>query len=135
MSHNRGNGDVNEILLMPVKSNDTLDRGSSVPILTLPENSNLSFFLLFLGSVLPQSAINKSSASEMESIRSHHRSLYKLSKTLGGKRYSYDTISNEVIGSEAMREHYGQEVWERLRAAKRQYDAYHILCPGINMWH
>lgn len=98
----------------------------------LPEGSTLSFFLLFVGSVVPQPGSGDvSEAVIMESIRAHHRSLYKLSAKLGGKRYSYDTITSEVTGEEACRDHYGEAVWERLRAAKRKYDPY-LYCALVS---
>ena len=59
--------------------------------------------------------------------------MYQLSVALGGKRYSYDTVTSEVSGGE-WKSHYGDDAWEKLRAAKREYDPYHILCPGIKMW-
>mmetsp|Transcript_40624 Transcript_40624/g.85318 ORF Transcript_40624/g.85318 Transcript_40624/m.85318 type:complete len:1056 (-) Transcript_40624:209-3376(-) len=142
-SLNRGDDGLNEILIMPVKSNSTLGKGHSVPMLPFPDHSSMSFFLLFLGSVVsrserppPESIIDDihSHYSTMDSIRAHHRQLYRLSNALGGKRYSYDTITSEVCGQKEWKEHYGDETWEQLRAAKRRYDPYHIFCPGVKMW-
>lgn len=152
----RGNDDMNEILIMPVKSNSTIKKGQRVPLCPLPDNSGLSFFLLFLGSV-----IDDSTQKVMTELRAHHRSckygdcivislfiirktytlviashtltVYQLSLELGGKRYSYDTVTSEVA-ADAWKEHFGADVWMELRAAKRAYDPNHILCPGIKMW-
>ena len=125
-SNNRGNDDVNEILIMPVKSNSTLNKGHNVPMFPLPNDSNLSLFLLLLGSVLQSEG--DSSETIMDSIRAHHRSLYHLSNALGDKRYSYyDTITSEVSGENAWSDYYGEDAWECLRAAKRKYDPRHIF--------
>lgn len=132
-SPDRGNDDVNEILIMPVRSNSALNKGHDVPLFPLPSGSDLSFFLLFLGSVVPESE-NDSSETIMDSIRAHHRGLYQLSNRIGGKRYSYDTITSEVSGESAWRDHYGDAAWELLCKSKRQNDPYHIFCPGIKMW-
>lgn len=60
--------------------------------------------------------------------------MYQLSIALGGKRYSYDTITNEVTGDE-WAAHFGDDAWSKLRAAKRKYDPHHMLCAGIpKMW-
>ena len=132
-SPKRGNDVVNEILIMPLKSNTNLSKGRHVPMCPLPDDSELSFFLLFLGSVVPGET-DDSPQTIMNDIREHHRSLYRLSTSLGGKRYSYDTITSEVGGSE-WRNHFGEATWEKLRAAKRLYDPNHMLCPGIKMWN
>ena len=73
-SDNRGNDHVNEILIMPVKSNATINKGNDVPMCPLPHpgDSGLSFFLLFLGSVVCESG--DSSEMIMSEIRTHHRS-------------------------------------------------------------
>ena len=54
----------------------------------------------------------------MSALRSHHRDLYKLSISLGGKRYSYDmitcTCTNEVSGEKEWKEHFGShpgKIW------------------------
>ena len=131
-SPKRGNDNVNEILIMPLKSNANLSKGHCVPMCPLPDDSELSFFLLFLGSVVPGKT-DDSPQTIMNDIREHHRSLYRQSNSLGGKRYSYDTITSKVDGS-GWRAHFGEATWEKLRAAKRLYDPNHILCPGIKMW-
>ena len=131
-SPKRGNDQLNEILIMPLKSNTNLSKGHRVPMCPLPEDSELSFFLLFLGSVVPGET-DDSPQTIMNDIREHHRSLYRSSNSLGGKRYSYDTITSEVDGSE-WRNHFGEATWEKLRAVKRLYDPNHMLCPGIKMW-
>ena len=71
----------------------------------------------------------------MSALCSHHRDLYKLgiSISLGGKRYSYDTITNEVSGEKEWKEHFGSS-WENLVLAKHKHDPHHVLCPGIKMW-
>ena len=131
-SPKRGEDRVNEILIMPLKSNANLSKGHRVPMCPLPDDSKLSFFLLFLGSVV-SGETDDSPQTIMNNIREHHRSLYRLSNSLGGKRYSYDTVTSEVDGSE-WRDHFGEVTWEKLRATKRLYDPNHILCPGIKLW-
>lgn len=132
-SDSRGDDSVNEILIMPVKSNAHLKKGRNTPMFPLPSEDGLSFFLLFLGSVVTKSE-SCSADKIMKSIRDHHRSLHYLTKSLGGKRYSYCTITSEVIGEVEWKQHYGESVWENLRVAKRKYDPYHVFYPGIKMW-
>lgn len=131
-SSSRGNDSTNEILIIPVKSNSALQSGSHVPMFPMPCDSDMSFFLLFLGSVIPQT--EKESSEIMKNICAHHRKLYKLSLTLGAKRYSYDTITSEVCGESVWKDHYGEETWRLLCTAKRKYDPFHTLCPGVKMW-
>ena len=130
-SSNRGDDSTNEILIMPIKSNSSLNTGYHSPMFPMPEDSELSFFLLFLGSVIPRPG--EGATEIMSALRSHHRDLYKLSISLGGKRYSYDTITNEVSGEKEWKEHFGSS-WENLVLAKRKHDPHHVLCPGIKMW-
>ncbi len=127
-SSERGNDSTNEILIMPLMSNSKLHSGYDVPMFSMPKDSSLSFFLLFLGSAIP------ASPEIISKIRAHHRGLYALSTKLGGKRYNYDTITNEVKGEKAWRDHFGDETWERFVAVKRKYDPEHFLCPGVKMW-
>lgn len=123
-SNDRGDDKTNEILIMPVK------KTFEVPMFSMPKDSELSYFLLFLGSVIPGQG-----SSKMSEIRAHHRKLHSLSSKLGGKRYSYDTITAEVQGPTAWKDHIGCETaWESLVNAKRRFDPNHILCPGVNMW-
>ena len=135
----RGDDRTNEILIMPVKSNSNLSSGHNVPMFALPKDSELSFFLLFLGSVVPKPQSDKSAApscsDQMSTIRAHHRKLYSLSTKLGGKRYSYDTITAEVKGETEWKAHFGfQETWNKLVLQKRKFDPKHILCPGVDMF-
>ena len=136
-SANRGDDSINEILIIPMKSNATLHRGYHVPMFPMPERSGqdddaLSFFLLFLGSVIPTPTI--SAEESMQTIRKHHRFLYNHSISVGGKRYSYDTITNEVRGEALWKEHYGEYTWHQICTSKRAYDPLHVLSPGVHMW-
>jgi len=123
---------TNEILIIPVKSNSKVCSGHDVRMFPMPKGSELSFFILFLGSVIPRSG--ETSQNIMAKIRAHHRSLHALSNALGGKRYSYDTITSEVKGENSWKQHFGEETWRGLVAAKRKFDPNHILCPGIPIW-
>jgi len=116
-----------EILLMPLKSNLSLGKGHSVPMFPMPEES-LSFFILFLTSVIGE--------RKCEDVIKHHRKLFKsaCSSKMGGKRYSYDTITSEVRGEDAWQSHYGSATWYQVCLAKREFDPYHILGRGIGMW-
>merc|ERR1712151_940689 len=103
----------------------------------MPEDTELSFFLLFLASVVPKGSDAEAACSAeiiMSKIRGHHSKLYTTSIDLGGKRYSYDTITAEVKGEDAWKAHYGDETWKGLVLAKRKFDPDHILSPGVNMW-
>ena len=64
----------------------------------------------------------------------HHKMLFDTSIALGGKRYSYDTVTATVQGEELWKEHYGSAAWHDVTVRKRRYDPWHILCPGIKMW-
>ncbi len=118
---------VSEILVMPLKSNLVLNRGHHVPMFPMPSET-LLFFVLFLGSAVGNRSI--------EDIREHHRRLFQssCSSAEGGKRYSYDTITNEVRGEIVWEGHYGSSVWNQMRLAKREYDPYHILGRGVGIW-
>ena len=131
-SPNRGDDRHNEILLMPMQSNASLGTGSHVPMFPMPEDvkNDWSFFMLVLGSVLP----GEKAESDMAKLRAHHRGLFASSQSLGGKRYSYDTLTNDVRGEAAWKKHYGPVEWERICSAKKLYDPFHTLSPGVAMW-
>lgn len=132
----RGNDSTNEILIMPVKSNVDTNQGHSTPMFPMPqkvEDQDLSFFILFLGSAIERG--NSSVESEIENIRNHHRTLYQYSLELGGKRYSYDTITNEIRGQDQWKAHYGEELWSRIIEMKQKYDPFHTFCSvGVDMF-
>ena len=86
--------------------------------------------MLVLGSVLPGEHADR----DMLRLRNHHRKLFQTSQQLGGKRYSYDTLTNEVRGEAAWKEHYGAVEWEKICVAKRLYDPFHLLGSGVAMW-
>ena len=132
-SPDRGDDKHNEILLIPMRSNGALGVGSHVPMFPMPENvqaDDWSFFMLVLGSVLP----GENAERDMERLRHHHRQLFETSQALGGKRYSYDTLTNEVRGEAAWKKHYGAVEWETICVAKRLYDPFHLLGSGVAMW-
>lgn len=131
-SSDRGDDSTNEILIMPLKSNASLGRGHHVPLFPMPEsNSSLSLFILFLGSVTE----GESAEEEMQRLRQHHRSLYQsATTTLGGKRYSYDTITTEVLGESAWKRHHGDLTWHQMCVAKRRYDPFDIFGSGLHIW-
>lgn len=118
---------VSEILVIPLKSNLALEKGHPVPMFPMPQEP-LAFFVLFLGSVVGD--------RRMEEIRAHHRRLYSssCSSVNGGKRYSYDTITNEVRGENAWKAHHGTSIWHQMCLAKREYDPHHILGRGVGIW-
>ena len=93
----------------------------------------LSFFLLFLGSVLPNESKAVEEAS-MHSLMKHQTMLFHESTALGGKRYSYDTVTASVCGETAWRQHFGTNPWHDIVVRKRCFDPLHVLCPGIKMW-
>ena len=131
-SPDRGEDSVNEILIIPLKSNATLQRGNHVPLFPMPiktttsDQHSLSYFLLFLGSVIE--------SDDAQKLSKNHRSLYEYAVARGGKRYSYDTVTNDVRGRSAWEEHYGDVTWHRLCVAKRQYDPWNMLGSGLHMW-
>lgn len=128
----RGDDSTNEILIMPIKSNKYLGSGSPTPMFPLPKlkdgkESDLSFFILFLGSAISTPDGDESSLSdEINCIRNHHRELYKESKKLGAKHYCYDTITCE-LKEEDWKEHYGDEVWSKIIEAKHKYDPFYLF--------
>ena len=144
-SPSRGNDSTNEILIMPIKSNKNLGIGSPTPMFPLPhendkEESDLSFFLLFLGSAIvakkPDYTCSESSELEKEinRIRLHHRELYIESKKLGGTHYCYDTITSE-LKEEDWKKHYGDEVWTKIEEGKNKYDPFYLFrSKGVNLF-
>ena len=134
----RGDDSLNEILIIPVKSNGQLKSGHHVPMFPMPEQSSkqsdpLSFFLLFLGSVLPHE-YKAMEQESMDALMKHQKMLFDQSVALGGKRYSYDTVTANVTGEAAWQHHYGTNTWHDVCVSKRRYDPLHVLCPGIKMW-
>lgn len=128
----RGDDSTNEILIMPIKSNKYLGSGSPTPMFPLPKSkdgneSDLSFFILFLGSAISKPDGDESSLlDEINCIRNHHRELYKESKKLAAKHYCYDTITCE-LKEEDWKEHYGVEVWSKIVEAKHKYDPFYLF--------
>ena len=130
-SKDRGNDSFNEILLIPIKPCTAQQDGVHVPMFPMPEvdsTSNIAFFMLFLGSAIPNTQAN------IDKVRKHHFQLYEYAISLGGKRYSYDTVTADVKGEAQWKKHYGDEVWHKICIAKRKYDPHHMLCPGIPIW-
>jgi len=127
-SPGRGDDKLNEVLLMPLKSNASLRVGSPVPMFPMLNNDNepLCFFLLFLGSV--------TGTQTFESLSKHHSHLHEYALSVGGKRYSYDTVTSTMRGESVWKEHYGAAVWHRMCLAKREYDPFHILGAGVHIW-
>lgn len=133
-SPDRGEDGMNEILIMPVRDSDTLGKGYPTPLFRLPNkvSSDLSFFVLFLGSAVSKDQL--SVQESIEKIRNHHRTLYQHSKSIGGKRYSYDTITSEQSQDE-WKDHYGEETWRQIIAGKRKFDPYNLFqSTGINFF-
>ena len=130
---------MNEILIMPVRGNAKLKKGQPTPMFPLPtkgssSSSELSFFLLFLGSAVPKDQ-QLTVQESIEKIRNHHRNLYEHSKSMGGKRYSYDTLTSEQSEDE-WKDHYGEETWGCIIEGKRKFDPYHIFrSSGIHFFN
>ena len=129
-SDKRGNDETNEILMMPIIANDVLSQGHNTPLFPMSKSKDsLHVFLLFLGSVIDPLS------NEMEEIRSHHKLLYEHSKSIGGKRYSYDTVTSDVKGSIAWKEHFGESVWKQIVDSKCKHDPYFLFCSrGVEMF-
>jgi alanine transaminase len=138
-SPDRGEDGMNEILIMPVRGNAKLKKGQPTPMFPLPtkgssSSSELSFFLLFLGSAVPKDQ-QLTVQESIEKIRNHHRNLYEHSKSMGGKRYSYDTLTSEQSEDE-WKDHYGEETWGCIIEGKRKFDPYHIFrSSGIHFFN
>ena len=128
-SESRGDDETNEILVMPLQRNDVVSKGHETPMFPTPKSDDSLFlFLLFLGSVTDPAS------DEMENIRSHHKMLHEHSTSIGGKRYSYDTITSDIKG-EAWKKHYGESVWEQIIQSKQKYDPYFLFkSMGVQMF-
>lgn len=141
-SDGRGDDSTNEILIIPVVSNRELKSGRDTPMFPLPTSNgdddlfdNLCFFVLFLGSAIARDE-QASLTKEIEKIRNHQRMLYEHARVMGGKRYSYDTITSEIRNEDEWKEHYGEITWKRIIAGKQKYDPYHIFhSAGVNMFN
>mmetsp|Transcript_15045 Transcript_15045/g.23346 ORF Transcript_15045/g.23346 Transcript_15045/m.23346 type:complete len:203 (-) Transcript_15045:18-626(-) len=141
-SDGRGDDSTNEILIIPVMSNRELKSGRDTPMFPLPTSNgdgdlldSVCFFVLFLGSAIARDE-QVSQAKEIEKIRTHQRMLYEHARVMGGKRYSYDTITNEIRNEDEWKEHYGETTWKRIIAGKQKYDPYHIFhSSGVNMFN
>lgn len=112
-SPDRGEDGMNEILIMPVRENGKLKKGQTVPLFPFSSkgDSELSMFLLFLGSAVAKDQMTVQES--IENIRSQHRLLYQHSKSMGGKRYNYDTLTSEQ-SEEEWKDHYGEDIWGRI---------------------
>jgi len=134
-SPDRGEDGMNEILIMPVRGNGKLKKGQTAPLFPFPNkgDSELSMFLLLLGSAVAKDQMTVQES--IENIRSHHRRLYQHSKSMGGKRYSYDTLISEQ-SEEEWKDHYGEEIWGCIIEGKHKFDPYHIFqSSGIQFFN
>ena len=120
-----------EILLIPIRPDATVSNGIDIPMFPMPEvdsDSSVVFFILFLGSVIPNSKIN------LKKVLDEAEAIFRHAIELGAKRYSYDTVTSLVKGEQSWKEHFGKKQWHNICRAKQKYDPFHILGPGIYMW-
>ena len=117
---------VSEILVIPLKSNLALKKVKAIMSLYFQCPTDRLHFLCYFWD---RSWANR----RMEEIREHHRRLYtsSCSSVNGGKRYSYDTITNEVRGENEWKAHHGTSIWHQMCLTKREYDPHHILGRGV----
>ena len=96
------------------------------PMFAMPERCDLAFFILCICAASPPTP------EVLGPLLEEQRLLQLYSRSLGGKRYPYD--SHNDVGEEAWEEHYGSAQWERVRAAKRLCDPAHVLGCGVHMF-
>ena len=94
----------------------------------MPERceSDLAFFILCICAASPPSP------EVLAPLLEEQRQLQLYSRSLGGKRYPYDSAND--VGEEAWEEHYGSARWEQVRSAKRLCDPAHVLGGGVHMF-
>ena len=129
-SSNTNEHETNEILIMPMRGNCMLKEGHATPMFPLPTRFNedsdtIFFFLLFLGSAIPTNQ-QSNVLESIDRIRQHLRGLHQHADILGGKRYSYDTITSEQ-SEEEWKRHFGEDTWSRVVEGKRKYDPFLIF--------
>ena len=93
----------------------------------LPRELSMSFFRC-----LCINAADPPTPEVLEPLMREQRALRTFSQSLGGKRYTYDTATDE--GEAAWEQHFGSEQWVRVRAAKRLCDPFHVLGCGVKMF-
>ncbi len=130
-SSDRGDDKTNEILMMPVVTNK---KGHEVPMFPTSKSDNsLHLFMLFLGSAISDS--QGSMSDKIATIRSHHNILHDYAISLGAKRYSYDTVTSDIRGEKAWKDHYGQNTWKTIMESKCKYDPYFLFQSiGVQMF-
>jgi len=89
-------------------------------------DNDLAFFILCINAADPPTP------EVLEPLMREQRALRTFSQSLGGKRYPYDTATDE--GEAAWERHFGSEQWARVRAAKRRCDPFHVLGCGVKMF-
>ena len=98
------------------------------PMFAMPSgcDTDLAFFILCINAADPPTP------EVLEPLMREQRALRTFSQSLGGKRYPYDTATDE--GEAAWEEHYGSAQWARVVAAKRLCDPFHVLGCGVKMF-
>ena len=119
-------GDVSrtELLVTPLVPS----RLGHCPMFAMPSgcDEDLAFFILCINAADPPTP------EVLEPLMREQRALRTFSRSLGGKRYPYDTATDE--GEAAWEEHYGSEQWARVVAAKRRCDPFHVMGCGVKMF-
>ena len=119
-------GDVSrtELLVTPLVPS----RIGHCPMFAMPSgcDNDLAFFILCINAADPPTP------EVLEPLMREQRALRTFSQSLGGKRYTYDTATDE--GEAAWEQHFGSEQWVRVRAAKRLCDPFHVLGCGVKMF-
>jgi hypothetical protein len=98
------------------------------PMFAMPSggDGDLAFFILCIKAADPPTP------EVLAPIMRKQQALRAFSRSLGGKRYPYDTTTD--VGEAAWEEHYGSDQWARIIAAKRLVDPFHVLGCGVKFF-
>ena len=113
-----------ELLITPLVPS----RIGHCPMFAMPSGGDvdLAFFILCIKAADPPTP------EVLAPLMREQQALRAFSRSLGGKRYPYDTTTDE--GEAAWEEHYGSDQWARILTAKRLIDPFHVLGCGVKFF-
>ena len=91
---------------------------------------DFKFGLYFRTLIIDATDPNDSKA--VSAMLARHRSLYERMRAVGAKRYA--GFGAVPFSPADWQDHFGPATWQRLVAAKKQYDPHNVLTPGPGMF-